>query len=161
MFGLVIIVVIVAIAMLFYVSYSTSESEAKKNVYKEYEQTEQGTDFVDVLLATSVCDVRVGDLITDCALGNRRKLICQGGRDSCDMLNETLEAILAQTLDAWDQSYGLYIDLSLADKNNEPWLWSRNNCTHESTGTRPVNPYPTRITGTNDYTWVELGICTT
>lgn len=157
--GLVIIVLIVAVAMLFYVSYSSSQRAEQKNFQKEYEDTELGTNFVSALLKTSVCNVNVNDLITDCARGTQRRLICEGGRGACEMLNYTIIQIKNETLDKWDVSYGLYIDFSLADKEDEPWVYTRYNCTEDTVGSRPVSPFTTRLHPTNDYTQVALGIC--
>ena len=161
MVGLVVIVIIVAIAMLFYVSYASSDKREKKNYEKEYSETELGTNFVATLLRTSVCNEEVKDLIIDCAKGGQRLLYCAGGEDSCSVLNDTIQIILNDTLNKWNYAYYLYVDFSVLDEEDEPWEYSGYNCSPETTGTRPVNPFKTKIHPTNDLTEIGLGICGT
>lgn len=176
--GLVFIVIIVSVAMLFYLNYSVNNKD-DKGLLKEYSDNELGTSFALTFLKLSMCGVEVDDLLVDCAF--QKQIICSQGRSSCEMINDTLLYLLNETLDAWDESYGISIRYtqmpSVEDTDNpketnwiingpsmmsfekEKWTYVRYNCTEETTGKRAPGIFLIPISGTGDSVSLEVGMC--
>jgi len=172
--GLVFIVLIVSMAMLFYLSYSVNHED--KQVFKKYADNELGMSYATVFTKTSICGTEMSKLLEDCA--TTKRIVCAGGLNSCETLNKTIIRLLSQTLDKWDKAYGFTIrwtDSPLNDDytsnwqvngenamyfDNEKWVYTRRNCTEETTGIRRapgISPIPLGMTG--DTITVEIGMC--
>lgn len=172
--GLVFIVILVSMAMLFYLSYAVQKKD--KQLYKQYADNELGASYASVFTKMSICGTEMNKLLEDCI--TTRRIVCEGGLNSCETVNKTILDLLDKTLDLWDESYGFtirwtddpYIDGYLSEWTDvgensyyfdeEKWVYTRRNCTDLTTGIkRPPGLSPIPVGTTGDTISVEVGMC--
>jgi hypothetical protein len=162
-------------AMLFYLSYSVNKKD--KQLYKQYADNELGASYASVFTKMSICGTEMNKLMEDCI--TTKRIVCEGGLNSCETINKTTLDLLGKTLDLWDESYGFTIrwtDNPFIDGYNETkwtheeensyyfdeekWVYTRRNCTDETTGIRrPPGLSPIPVGTTGDTISVEVGMC--
>ncbi len=160
--GLMIIVVIITIAMLFYLSYVTTQTESNtnNNIRKEFIDNELSMSFVQSMYRMSIpeCnDLSLDVIIKDCGLGEN--LIDCGGVSSCQIVELALTVIKNETLDVWDKSYSLqvkYGESSMAENITfSTYGCAEGTIGRGSPGSIPVPYYPDG----DGVAYLELALC--
>ena len=108
MFGLAVIVVMLILGLFIYVSFKANK--VPETPRKEFANDKMPSDFVLAILHVTVdgCEqFTVNDLIIDCARDHR--LRC-AGRDSCTVVNESINIMLNKTFIAREISFRFYSD---------------------------------------------------
>lgn len=161
--GLLIIVILITVAMLFYLSYTTNQSDSstKGNLRKEFADNELSMSFVQTLVRTTVPECNnlpLDILIKDCGL--KEHIINCYGMTTCDAVYKTFNNISENTLTFWDKSYSLrvkYGDTSTADDiylNNVDDTCNEGTVGRRAPGIQPIPYYPKPGTA-----FIELAIC--
>ncbi|MCA9477611.1 MAG: hypothetical protein KC535_00505 [Nanoarchaeota archaeon] len=159
--GLMIIVIIITLAMLFYLSYVTTESDSstKSNIRKEFIDNELSMSFVQAAVRTTVPEcgnLPLDILIKDCGLQERR--ISCAGMTTCEAVSITLETIKNETLDVWDKSYSLLVDYGETSQIDtlefDAYDCAEGTVGRRAPGVQPIPYYPEPGTA-----FLELAIC--
>lgn len=123
--GLVVIVIIVITGLLIFLVYKLSNPT--RNVQRAYMNNEIATNLLLSIGRVNVEEcpsTRLEELITDCAKPNP-SMLCSG-YTSCEIINQTINRILANTLYAWDMSFRFSID---SPYQGEFIFFDNRNCT--------------------------------
>ncbi len=105
-FGLAVIVILISIGFFIYVSYKVQQKPP--NVQKEYTNDKLANDFVLSILDVNVRECNsftIKDLAIDCARDHR---IQCGTKDSCYMLNKTINTLLNRTFMSMDTKFRFF-----------------------------------------------------
>lgn len=123
--GLLIVVVLVTITILFLLTFKVQNYQ--NNVPQEQESRDSyiRDRFSPVLMETStLCDGRtIRVLLSDC--GYAQAIDCPDLKTSCEFANETIKAILEETLDVYGLKYSLMIT---ASNNNHITFYNYSGC---------------------------------
>jgi hypothetical protein len=102
--GLVVIVIIVITGLLIFLVYKLSNPT--RNIQRAYVNNEIATNIllsIDRVNVEECPSTRLEELITDCAKPNP-SMLCSG-YTSCEIINQTINRILINTLYKWDMSF--------------------------------------------------------
>lgn len=163
MVGLVIIVIIISLIMLFVLR---TLMEPQSEYVQQEEATTLSSQWVDALLRTnSQCfphagksDPSMGELLIDCVkfYGIGGNIICSSSKKSCDHFNETVKALLGNTLHQWNVPYEFKVN-----KQGQQVLLRHANATRTRNSGGDVTPYtlPIYPTNQNIEIWLCIGGC--
>ena len=112
-FGLVVIVILLAIGLLFAVMILTKTPTRETQRVKE---SVQAANFLNTMMGTTStnCAKRSArELLQNCALATKEWIgaaLCEGGLNTCELLQIMTSQMLNQTLGKWGKNYRFYIN---------------------------------------------------
>jgi hypothetical protein len=112
-FGLVVIVILLAIGLLFAVVILTRTPTTEVQRVKE---SVQAANFLNTMMGTTSvgCGKRSArELLQDCAISTKEWVgaaACEGGTNTCQLLQNMINTMLSQTLGTWGKNYRFYIN---------------------------------------------------
>jgi len=108
--GLMIVVILLIIGVLFAVKFVILKKPTQ--IKQTFSRTQMASNMGIALMSSTTIDCRgtaIKDLLIDCAEWpeDGGTITCDDGRKSCEYVNSTIENILNQTLNTWNQKYYL------------------------------------------------------
>lgn len=112
-FGLVVIVILLAIGLLFAITILTKTPTRETQRVKE---SVQAANFLNTMMGTTSvgCAKRSArELLQNCALATSEWVgatLCEGGLNTCELLQNMVSTMLNQTLGTWGKNYRFYMN---------------------------------------------------
>ena len=106
--GLMIVVILLIVGVLFAIKFVVLKKPAETR--QTFSRTQMASNLGLALMSSTTADCRdtaIKDLLIDCAEWPEAggTITCDNGQLSCDYVEETIQGILADTLDSWQQRY--------------------------------------------------------